>query len=77
MLYKYCQCGHPIGMEMSTDGPPFYDGFDWDKPIDTCPSCHKPITNGGLEFSAEQSACLHDVYQMLLKWARESDKETT
>lgn len=77
MLYKYCPCGHPVGVEMATNAPPFYDNFDWDKPIDTCPSCHKLIKASELDFNEEQLDCLQEVCRMLLKWANEGKELTT
>ena len=74
MLLKYCGCGHPIGIETTRDPHRFYDGGDWDCPVEACPSCGRLIEADRLEFSEEQAACLGRAYRYLLGLARASSQ---
>jgi len=77
MIYKYCACGHAIGVQESHDSRTFYDDFDWQKPIEVCPSCQEPIDAGKLEFSEEQARALGRAYRLILNYAskRRSDAD--
>ena len=46
----------------------FYDSFDWQKPIEICPSCQVVIEAQNLVFSEEQSAALGRVYRIILDY---------
>ena len=74
MWYQYCSCGHPIGMEKTGDLCRFYDNWDWNRQVETCPSCHCVIEEAGLDFSEEQSACLGRVYDYLVRLAHQADQ---
>jgi hypothetical protein len=76
MVLKYCRCGHPIGIEHPSDPYRFYDSGDWNKQVETCPSCGCVIEAEGLDFSEEQAACLARVYRLLRSWAREAEQST-
>ena len=74
MLYRYCSCGHPIGIEKTSDPHRFYDRWDWNEQVETCPSCGRLIEASELEFSEEQLACLDRVYRRLCSLAREAEQ---
>jgi hypothetical protein len=74
IVLKYCSCGHPIGVETPSEPCRFYDSGDWNRPVETCPSCHRLIEEAGLDFSEEQRARLGQVYDFLLGLAHKADR---
>ena len=74
MWHQYCSCGHPIGMEKTGDLCRFYDNWDWNRQVETCPSCLRVIEKAGLDFSEEQAACLARAYRLLRTWAQEAEQ---
>ena len=72
MVVKYCSCGHPIGVETTSDPCRFYDSGNWNRQIEACPSCHRVIEEAGLDFSQKQKARLGQVYWLIRSWAREA-----
>jgi hypothetical protein len=72
VLIKHCDCGHIIGIETTSEPHCFYNGGDWDSPIEICPSCHKIIEADKLTFSVEQQKHLGKIYQLMLNQAQES-----
>ena len=69
MSYRYCPCGHPIGVQKLEDSCLYYDDFDWEKPIETCPTCQVDIEAEKLGFSEEQKKALARAYDLLLDLA--------
>ena len=63
MEYKYCKCGHPIGIEQTDASTTFFDEFDRERPIIVCPACNTWIKADKLQYSELQRKALVKAYR--------------